>query len=205
MIQLTSKGLTGSAETELLSREFEHLHTFRMPGLIHSGLMKLISARLEQTNWTVKVHQGVGSEVVPEDQIAVSILQFAVNSPGFLEAIRNITGCAAISGYKGRIYRFAGEGHSATWHDDAPTEANLRMVGMSVNLATAPYQGGVFRMRKAGTDEIVRELPNTGPGDAIFFRISHKLEHMVTPVEGEVPKTAYAGWFGASTFFPNQG
>jgi hypothetical protein len=48
----------------------------------------------------------------------------------------------------------------------------------------------------------IRELPNTEPGDAIFFRIAPALQHVVSAVEGMVPKTAYAGWFGASTFYP---
>jgi hypothetical protein len=40
---------------------------------------------------------------------------------------------------------------------------------MSINLSAVPYQGGIFRLKKKGTEEILRELSNTGPGDAIFF------------------------------------
>jgi hypothetical protein len=43
--------------------------------------------------------------------------------------------------------------------------------------------------------KILCELPNTGQGDAIFFRISPELKHVVTAMEGTEPKTAYAGWF----------
>ena len=52
-------------------------------------------------------------------------------------------------------------------------------------------------LRERETGKPVCELPNTGPGDAIFFRISDKLQHIVTQVESEAPKTAFAGWFGS--------
>src|SRR6185436_16132322 len=60
------------------------------------------------------------------------------------------------------------------------------------------YDGGLFRLRDETTGEIVREISNTGRGDALFFRISETLKHMVTAVRGTAPKTAFAGWFHAA-------
>jgi hypothetical protein len=38
-------------------------------------------------------------------------------------------------------------------------------------------------------------VANTGAGDAVLFRIAERLEHRVTSLRGDVPRTAYAGWF----------
>jgi len=45
-------------------------------------------------------------------------------------------------------------------------------------------------------------IANTGPGDAIVFRIDGALEHMVTPVSGAVSKIAWAGWFAREPLLP---
>ncbi|MEO8053458.1 MAG: hypothetical protein ABI833_23915, partial [Acidobacteriota bacterium] len=55
--------------------------------------------------------------------------------------------------------------------------------------------GGVFQLRANGSGEILCELPNIQSGDAILFRISGKLNHRVSPMQGNEPKTAFAGWF----------
>ena len=72
---------------------------------------------------------------------------------------------------------------------------------MSVNLSPKPYAGGILQLREARSEEILAEIANTGLGDALFFRISPELKHRVSPVEGIVPKTAYAGWFQAELDF----
>ena len=69
---------------------------------------------------------------------------------------------------------------------------------MSVNLGPRPYDGGVFQLRRRGSEDILCELPNVVPGDAILFQISKELVHQVTPVVGTEPKTAFAGWFVSS-------
>lgn len=85
--------------------------------------------------------------------------------------------------------------HFDPWPADIGITKEDRLVGMSINLSPRPYQGGVFRLRDESTGEILCELSNIGPGDAIFFRISRALKHMVTPLTETEPKTAFAGWF----------
>jgi hypothetical protein len=62
-------------------------------------------------------------------------------------------------------------------------------------LSTDVYEGGVLQIRRAGSQQILCEAHNTGFGDALVFRVDTGLEHRITPVEGNVPKTAMAGWF----------
>jgi hypothetical protein len=42
---------------------------------------------------------------------------------------------------------------------------------------------------------MLAEIANTGWGDAMLFRTSKQLQHRVTDVVGNEPKTAFAGWF----------
>ena len=198
-MQLTRNGVAGTVEVEPLAYEFGQLHTFRLRNLIAPELMKLLQERIAKSGWETKGHQGIGVEVIPEDPLPINILNFAANAPAFLDVVRRITGYGEIIGFGGRVYRLATSEHYDSWHDDLAGES--RLVGMSVNLSPVPYDGGVFRLRARGTEDVLRELPNTGLGDAIFFRISPELQHMVTPIIGAAPKTAFAGWFGADMSF----
>jgi hypothetical protein len=72
---------------------------------------------------------------------------------------------------------------------------------MSVNLGAQRYNGGLFQLRERRSPEILCEVANTGPGDAILFRIANQLVHQVTAVEGTIPKTAFAGWFRSEPEF----
>ena len=119
-----------------------------------------------------------------------------MNTPPFLELVRRITHCDQITWFGGRVYRMEpSPDYFDSWHADTGTTHQDRLVGMSINLGARPYQGGVFRLRDEASGTILCELPNTTRGDAIFFRISSALKHMVTPVGGIEPKTAFAGWF----------
>jgi hypothetical protein len=48
---------------------------------------------------------------------------------------------------------------------------------------------------------VLREIANTGRGDAFLFRISEAYVHQVKPVQGTAHKTAFAGWFRATPTF----
>jgi hypothetical protein len=196
MIQLTKAGLIGVTKTREQAHQFDRSHAFRLPGLLHAELIEIVSSRLEHCAWTTEDDGMIAKEASPSDLAAVSILNFAVNTPEFVELIRRITNQDEIKSFAGRVYRMAPlEDHFDSWHADIGTTTKDRLVGMSINLSPRPYQGGVFRLRDESSGEILCELSNTGPGDAIFFRISRSLKHMVTPLSGTEPKTAFAGWF----------
>ena len=72
---------------------------------------------------------------------------------------------------------------------------------MSVNLSGQPYGGGVFQLRRTADERLLGEVHNLGLGDAILFRLSPQLQHRVTDVTGEHPKTAFAGWFRPDTSY----
>ena len=204
MIQLTKQGLAGSANIEELEQQFTHSHVFRLPGLLHPELLKFISSRLDACNWSTQDDGTIAREAAPDNPIPANVLNFAANTPGFLELIRKIALSPEITIFDGRIYRMvSGGNHYDSWHADLGVEERNRLIGMSINLGACPYRGGVFRLRDEASGNVLCELPNTGQGDAIFFRISDSLKHMVTPLDGSEPKTAFAGWFrsGETNFY----
>ena len=196
MVQLTKDGLIGAANFEEYAKEFARSHAFCLPKLLHPDLLRLVSSRLEQSSWVTQDDGVIARESLPKDQVPASALNFAANTSEFLDLIRRVTNQPDIKLFGGRVYRMEPSvDHFDSWHADIGTTHQDRLVGMSVNLSPRPYQGGVFRLRDEASGEILFEQSNTGAGDAIFFRISPLLKHMVTPLAGIAPKTAFAGWF----------
>jgi hypothetical protein len=196
MIHLTKAGLAGAGDLVELAHQFERLHAFCLPRLLDQELLQKISVRLEHCEWITREDGAIAKEAAPSDLAPANVLNFVANTSEFLDLMRQVTGCHSIRWFGGRIYRMEpGADHFDSWHADVGTTHRDRLLGMSINLSPRPYQGGVFRLREEASADILCELSNTGPGDAICFRISSALKHMVTPLVGTEPKTAFAGWF----------
>jgi hypothetical protein len=196
MIQLSKAGVTGSPNLKECANLFKRFHAFRLPQLLHPELAQVVSAQLERCTWTTHVDGEIAKDAAPDDPAAGNVLNFAANTPEFLEIIRRITNLPKIKSFGGRLYRMSSaEEHFDSWHSDLGGISKDRLVGMSINVSPQPYQGGIFRLRDEASGQILYEFSNTGPGDAILFRISPSLKHMVTPIIGSQSKTAFAGWF----------
>jgi hypothetical protein len=50
-------------------------------------------------------------------------------------------------------------------------------------------------MRRKNSEQAPKQIANLRFGDCILFRLSDMLQHRVTPVTGDFPKIAFAGWF----------
>jgi hypothetical protein len=196
LIQLTQTGLLCSASDEVLEAlraEFDRLHCIRLRQFVEPGLLTLLQRHIERAEFYNRVHEGIGVELCMVDNAISAVLHFLTNRADLFRAAERITGCGGISSFEGRVYRMAsGTGHYDSWHGDV---GGQRMIGMSVNLSTEIFSGGVFQLREIADSHILYEMANTGFGDAILFRISRRLCHRVTPMEGDVTKTAFAGWF----------
>ena len=120
------------------------------------------------------------------------LLRFITNDYTPFQWIEKITDCGTLGCYTGRVYR-KNKTNEDSWHNDMTQQ---RRVAMSINLSPRPYKGGNLFMRNEKSGK-VWEVPNHGFGDMIIFRLSHDLTHMVSGLEGENPKIAYAGWFRA--------
>jgi hypothetical protein len=178
--------------------EFAERHCALLEGVIEGELIEQMLRDIERGDFHIERHD-VGVEEKMRSHGLVSALVFFANDPQVLASIAEITGCGRIGCFDGRVYRLAAaRGHLDSWHNDL---MDHRMVAMSVNLTPEPYEGGVLQIRDRRTGEILHEAKNAGIGDALVFRLAPELQHRVTPVEGNVARTAFAGWFKSEPNF----
>lgn len=199
MIQLQKSGVVVDPDDiGRLKSAFERDDCVLLPKLLEPELLKFILPRLEQQPWITRIEKGIATEDVLDDELALSLLHFVANTPGFLGAVRDISGCPDVILFRGRLYRFIPNSiHHDSWHDDVGGNTDRRLIGMSINLGSREYAGGVFQLREHHSKRIIFEIANTGWGDATLFRISSCLDHQVTAVMGNEPRISFAGWFRA--------
>lgn len=179
-----------------LSAEFREAHWVRLPRLLEPSILDFLQTRLDNGKWETKTHGEIGEEYIAHDLPTTSMLHFAMNRPKVRAIIEEITGCASLQWFQGRVYRMVAEaGHHDRWHSDI---GNHNEIGMSLNLSRTTFRGGLFMLRDAGSKRVLAAVANTGPGDALVFRISPNLNHRISDLEGTEPKTAFAGWFKSS-------
>ncbi len=186
--------ITHSRAIAKLRDQFRSQHYFRILGLLNSNFVDLVQRRIRSARWRFKLHKEVGStELCMRDNEVLSLLDLMMNSSRLFQFLNEITDCGPIGCFPGRVYRCVpGANHHDVWHNDV---YGGRVLGLSVNLSERAYTGGILEMRYADTKKLLHKIGNTGPGDAIVFRLSPELQHRVTSVSGREPKTAYAGWF----------
>jgi len=203
--QITPAGLLVPSEAEraALARAFDDHHCVRLPRFLHPTLLRRLQARLAQSDaWKPNVHDlvnGPSTELVFSDDITVGLLTAMFHDRRLFDAIGGITDCDPIRSFHGRIYRMDAAAHEDVWHTDANGQY---MVTLSLNLTSAPFEGGELHLREYESKRMRAQVANTGQGDAIIFRIDGGLEHIVTPVTGPLPKIAWAGWFHRESRLP---
>jgi len=176
-----------------LRESFARDHVIRLPRFLSPELLRMLGEYLAAGTFTPREDAGIAIELCLEESRALDLLAFVMHAPVLLDAVRTITNSAAIAGFHGRIYRFDPHvAHHDSWHDDAAS--GQRLAGFSLNLG-GPFLGGEFQLRAKAEVDKVLTIANTGPGDAILFRIDPALQHRVRAVEGGAAKTAFAGWF----------
>ncbi len=197
-IRLTLRGLDSSTNDSLvpLTRQFVVSRCVKVPGFLDPRLLAWVQAQVDRATFHERTHGLIASELCMERNVCLGLLHFLVNDPAVFRFIESISGVQPITSFNGRVYRrVPGGQHHDSWHSDVHPD---RGVGMSVNLGPTPYAGGMFEIREEDTDPPLGAILNTGPGDAILFAIAEGLEHRVAPLDGIVPKTAFAGWFGST-------
>lgn len=196
--QLTLRGprlRDDSIGIEHMAAEYRERRCVLVPQLLAPPLLHWVQDQIAAATLVAADHPGLDStELRLENGTAAGLLAFLVNDPVMLRFVEAVSGRPLLTRFKGRVYSRVPGVHQDAWHDDIAPD---RLVGMSVNLSTAVYEGGLFEMREADTLRPLGSLANTGFGDAILFAIDDALQHRVSPLRGTVAKTAYAGWFGA--------
>ena|SRR5579862_3012703 len=178
-----------------LAEQFQAQHHVILRELMDIRLLGKIRGLVHTTPFRDLVHSGIGSnlEQCMESGVADHMLHVIANGSALFHFVEAVTGCRRISRFDGRVYRMApGAGHHDAWHNDC---GGGRLIGMSLNLSESDYQGGLLELKERDMEAPLAVVHNTGPGDALLFRIDQALVHRVTEVIGANAKTAFAGWF----------
>jgi hypothetical protein len=196
-IQIQRKGLAlDQAQIGKLGAEFRDAQFVRLTQLLEPSILDFLYARLDSSQWETMSHGKIGEEYITNDLPTTSLLHFVMNRPKFRAVIEEITGCKDLRWFQGRVYRMIAEaGHHDNWHSD---KDNSNEIGISLNLSRNLFLGGLFMLREGDSKRVLASVANTGSGDALIFRISPKLHHRISDLEGNEPKTAFAGWFKSS-------
>jgi hypothetical protein len=203
MIHLTRSGTVNTysqAEIEHLRREFHENHCITLPQLLPSQVVEMLRHQIEHADFETRIHPDVKPPPVDlcmKANASSELLNFLVNDAVFYGLIKELTHAADIRCFAGNVYRFDPTlGTFDVWHSDA---VKHRILAMSINLSGGIYSGGILQIRERQSQRIVYEVANIGIGDAILFAIAPTLQHRVSPIEGTVARTAFAGWFYSAT------
>lgn len=198
ILQLTARGplLAHPARIPELADRFHDQQVIKLPGFITPPLLAWLHRQVASASWFERKHGDLmATELSMRDNTCLGLLHFLVNDPVVLRFVEQVTARAPLTAFGGRIYSRLPGRHRDDWHDDIHPD---RQVGMSVNLSSGVYEGGVFELRLAEGERPLAAMANVGFGDAILFAIADHLQHRVSPLGGTVAKTAFAGWFGAT-------
>lgn len=174
---------------------FDRHHWLKLPQFLDPAMIARVQRELARARFVEVRHIRVeppSIDVCMEPNALSAMLELLCNDPVVLRAVESLTGCSPLLRFDGFVYRLApGTGHHHNWHNDV---LQGRRVAMSINLDSAPFEGGMLMIRQRDTGRIVEEIENKGAGDAVLFRIDPAYQHRATAVTQGV-KTAFAGWF----------
>ena len=188
----TAISIGSQRDVRRLRDEFERSHCVRLPGLVSDVLLDRILPQVDEGEFSVREHKGISTELCMESGKAPAMLMFLTNDPGLFELVRAITGCDRIGAFNGRLYRMMpGPEHQDSWHEDLKDN---RMVAMSINLTPLVTLAASWRfvtgIRKRFCTHCAR-----GHGGCVALPHLSAATTQGHPVEGEVARTAWAGWF----------
>src|SRR5262245_22953931 len=184
-----------TAEVARLRERFAQQHCIQLPGLIDARAAQTLLDTIDRSEFFERVHEG-GGKIPPVDLCLkndklCAELSFLLNDRSVLDLVEQLTGCRVAS-FRGVVYRIGRERGYDVWHDDV---LQHRKIALSINLTRGLFSGGVLQLREKASQRILHEYANTGLGDAVLFRIAPEFEHKVSEILGDVPRTAFAGWF----------
>jgi 2OG-Fe(II) oxygenase superfamily len=193
---------TGEAEVSRLRAHFDAHHWVKLSQVLRPDLLWDVHHRLAGADFVERVHAGVTPPSVDLSMVPSvlsGLLELVFNDRALFDLVERITGCEAIARFGGFVYRLTpAHGHEHHWHNDL---VESRIVAMSVNLGPGSYEGGLLELRERASERVLERVPNTGPGDALFFRIDPSLQHRACPVTSGT-KTAFAGWYFGEDSYP---
>lgn len=204
MIQIKRNGKVHANDLDRLRSEFARQNCVLLPQLIEPSLLEHLRRTVAAARLVTKF-EGDDAEqfgkvlFVPRTEPSLFVFHFLMNNRKLFHAVEKITQCLPIGNFVGRLHSSVpGGNHHIAWHGD---NADHRLLGLTIALSSADYDGGVFQLRRKDSEEIICEVPRKQAGDAFVFRISPDLQHRLTLIESGGPRTVGVGWFRSQPDF----
>jgi 16S rRNA G966 N2-methylase RsmD len=199
-IQITSSASGGSKIVRgspqglrSLRAAFEQHHCVRLPGFLDAPVLERLQRYVDDGEFAVRDYEGMRTELCMDGGKTAELLLLLINDPHLFARVREITGCRRIGRFDGSIYKvMPGRASEDSWHGEIFGHG---VVEMSIDLSTRPYSGGVLETRDRYSREVLHREIDIEPGDALLVRLAPSVQHRVTAVEGDSPRTVYAGRF----------
>jgi hypothetical protein len=199
-IQITSSDSGGSRVARgspqglrSLREAFEQQHCVRLPGFLDASVLDRVQRYVAEGEFEVREYEAIRTELCMDGGKAAGLLLLLINDPHLFDLVHEITGCRRIGRFDGSIYRvMPGREGEDSWHGEIFGHGILEM---SIDLSTRPYTGGALETRDRQSGEVLHREVETEPGDALLVRLAPSVQHRVTAVEGDSPRTVYAGRF----------
>lgn len=168
-----------------------------LPSAIDSEFLEGIWRHCRQATFCEEHIESIGWRLIEEQDRAGKMLRFALQRPGFLRWIEEAAGCGPLSTITGVVARtMPGTEQGLDWHDDLNAGAGRRLA-LTLHLNEAPFEGGLFEIRRKADDLLLVRQAMLEPGSITIFRIDKHYRHRVTPVTGGSPRQVFAGWLNA--------
>jgi len=204
MIKIKQNGQIAASNLDQLHDEYAIRHCVVLRELLEPKILAYLQGHINISHMVTKSELDGDSEFgkvlfLPESEPALFIFRLLLNNRRFFALLEGITNCSVIGNFFGRIHTsIQGTQHQIEWHGD---NADTRLLGLTIDLGTEDYTGGVFQLRRRSTGEILCEVPRMRAGDAFVFGIAPDLQHRLTVVEGGGPRTVGVGWFRSQPDF----
>jgi hypothetical protein len=190
-------GVTG---TELLQSPeaaragFAQTHALECREALAPALLALLIRQLDQGSFEPQIVEKIGDREIECGSRAGAGVMLALKRRNLLDWLERATGCGPLGAVTGVVTQArAGAPHQLGWHDDR--EDARRKLAVTINLGTAPYEGGLFEIRRKKTHEPLFEHRHTEPGTALIFQVSPDIQHRIHPITAGGPRRIFAGWF----------
>jgi hypothetical protein len=196
-MEMTSKLILDENKIESYRAEYAATNCIFVGGFVEQTILQSLLKKLDEDSFKTKLEMdgedkfGKVLALLPNHP-AVFILNMLLNNPQLFDTLQQITGCAPINNFTGRIHRSeSGQEHEIGWHGD---NSDNRLLAISLGLGTDSYTGAKFQLRKKGTEHNLREFGQLEAGEAIIFKIDPELQHRLTVLE-DGRRTVGVGWF----------
>lgn len=182
---------------EIYKKEYEDTNCVFLPEFLDRNTLEVLLKKLKEQDFSTKTEMEGENKfgkvlALPLTHPALVIFNMLLNDPKLFDTLQQITGCADISDFSGRIHRSAeGEDHEIGWHGD---NSDNRLLAITLGLGTENYTGAQFELRKKGSSTNMREFSQIKAGDAFIFRIHPQLHHRLAVIQSGT-RTVGVGWF----------